>query len=244
MKFKIGTFELHPWEANMAVFEEVHQSPRGFNTFRNVRFVVSIEICAAGQSATISRLNTILGAFTPGLSCGLIDDSNNPVPGHWMPNSTDDPNNLSNVQIVAKRFPETKNGEFVSGRILEITLASLFFAPDASGIYDYKDSLTRFGNAGPMYDWEFDKDRGWYSRLVSPSTLQTIIHEGRAIGMSLYLLPPAPLYSPPYEQNHLRMVKFTGPDKFPSGTAKFITEWRYTYILPTFDDTSQPTIAI
>lgn len=243
MKVKFGSFEFEPWEADLSVFEEVQQTPRGMNFTRNVRHVISGEVCGATQSAIISRLNAIKNGFaSAGNGCGLVDDSNNPIVGHWIDNTSVNPNNISGIQVVASRFPETKLGEFVSGRMFEITVSALFLEP-ASQIYSYKDSLTRKGNAGPCWVWRRYKEWGWIPIKVSPNTMQEIIHEGIAEGVDNYLLPPAPLYSVPFEQNDERIVSHVGPDAFPEGFAKFVTKWRYRYLLPTYDDVSQPTIA-
>ena len=244
MKAVYGTFEFEPWEADVQVFEEVMQSPRGFKLFRNQRIIFSGEICAGTQADIITRLGEIKTAFSAsGQSCGLLDDSDTPVPGHWMESSADNSANVSDVQIVATRFPETKDGEFVSGRQFQIVVASLYKEPH-SQIYEYRDSLERHGNAGAEVEWIRDKDWGWFPRVVSPTTLQRIVHEGKAVGVDNYLLPPDPLYPFPYEQLHQRMVTHIGPDNFPEGYAKFTTIWRYVYLLPTFDDISQPGIPV
>jgi hypothetical protein len=244
MKVKYGSFEFEPWECDLSVANDYERSPRGLQMWRNMRMTFSIEVCESTQADIITRLGQIHNGFiAPGVGCGLLDDSNNPVVGHWIDNTSVNPNNITGIQIVSSRFPETKNGEFVSGRVAEITVAAMFLEP-GSQIFEYKDSLKRIGNAGPDWEWRLDKDRGWFPEKTSPATLQRMIQEGWAIGVDNYLLPPAPLYAVPFEQNNMREVDFIGPDAFPEGFAKYVTKWRYTYLLPTFDDTSRPTIAL
>lgn len=244
MRVTFGSFAFEPWECDISVAEESQQSPRGLNMFRNVRMTFSGEICESSQADIISRLAAIKSGFSnPGYGCGLLNDSDDPVVGHWIENTNINPNNITGINIVATRFPETKDGEFVSGRKFEITVASMFLEP-ASQIFDYKDTLKRIGNAGPMWRWVYDDVRGFYPVMKAPVTPQTIIHEGYAIGVDTYLFPPQPLYGAPFELNDQREVDFIGPDAFPQGFAKYVTKWKYTYVLPTYDDISRPTIAL
>ncbi len=112
MFVRYGTFDFQPWEAALSVHAKFMRSPRGFKEFQNVYFNISGSVVGPDQYAINTRLNQIFTAFSvDGRSCGLMKDDNTPSV-HWMNNTATDPLNLTDVQVVDMRLPETTNGEF------------------------------------------------------------------------------------------------------------------------------------
>lgn len=242
MFVRYGTFDFFPWEAGLSVFAEHIRSKRGFKHLQNVRFDIRGEICESDQYDTNARLQQIVNAFSvDGQSCGLVHDDGTRT-HHWMPNSYEEPRNLTDVQVFHQRLPETRDGEFVSGRNFELGVSSLYLDP-TSEILEYHDTLDRVSNAGPQWRWRRDPRWGFYPYIESPATMQRMFQRGYAIGATRYPLPPAPLYPPPFEDNVARRVKFSGPSRYPNGLTGFRVDWQYTYNLPTFDDITGPTVA-
>lgn len=238
---RYGSFDFHPWEASIAVHAKFGRSSRSFKNVQYLQFTFSGDVVGQDQNAVNTRLQQIFTAFsTDGQSCGLMLDNTTPSV-HWMPNSTDEPTNLSDVQVVGMKLPESTNGEFASGRHFELEVSSIYDA-HTSEILEWHDSLTRTSNAGPEWRWEKNKTWGYYPRMISPSTMQTITHTGFSIGATNWVLPPTPFYAPPFEANHRRIVRHESPVRFPGGFREFRTVWQYTYMLPTFDDTTAPTM--
>lgn len=244
MYCKYGTFSFNPWECNVSLSKTALRNEREFKRFDNVQLKFEFEIVAAGASAIETRLQAINTAFnSDGQSCGLVDDGGTPIASHWIPNTADDATNITNVQVVSKRLPPTVNGEFVSGRKGEIMVAALFSNP-VSQVIDFRDTITRRGNAGPQFSWKRDNRLpwGWYPEMDSPSTLQSMVQSGYAIAEDTWPLPPPPLYPVPFEDSTKRVIQHVGPQRYPQGYLGFRIEWQYHYTLPTFDDVTGPYI--
>jgi hypothetical protein len=242
MYCKYGAFNFEPWEASLSVNARLGRTKRGFKDFQYLSFSFEGDVVGADQNAINTRLQQIFLAFsTDGQSCGLMKDDNTPSV-HWMPNTATEPLNLSDVQVVDMVLPRSTNGEFASGRHFKLDVTSIYDT-HTSEIIEWEDSLRRSSNAGPEWEWRRNKTWGFHPVKVSPSTMQTIVHEGHSIGATGWVLPPAPFYAPPFEANHLRVVSHQSPVRYPGGYFGFRTNWRYTYTLPTFDDTTAPTSA-
>jgi hypothetical protein len=240
MYCKYGSFNFHPYECSLGVSANFKRSERGFKLFQEVVFRFVGEVIEADQYATNSRFMAIANAFSNDKqSCGLMHDNGTPT-WHWMKNTAEDSYNYTDVQVVDMRLPETRGGEFISGRNFELTVASLYRHTDESTLLEFHETIRRTGNAGPKYQWEYNKFWGYYPVLVSPTTLQTIVQEGYAVKMNAYPMPQLPVYSPPFEQNHERVINFIGPKRLRKGHYHYTTQWRYTYLLPVFDDTLVP----
>lgn len=239
---RYGTFDFHPWEASIRVSSKLLRSDRGFKELQVLDFTFSGDVVGADQYDINARLQQIFTAFsTDGQSCGLMHDNGTPSV-HWMPNATDEPTNLTDVQVVSMRLPETTNGEFASGRHFELFCTSVY-AAHTTELLEHQDRLTRVGNAGPLWKWEKNPTWGHYPRMISPTTMQTIFHQGYAIGATTWPLPPTPFYAPPFEANHKRVVSHESPQRYPAGYHGFKTSWSYEYTLPFFDDIIGPTVA-
>lgn len=241
MFVRYGSFDFHPWEAALEVSAEYARSSRGFKTFQFLTFRIYGEIVESGQYAVDTRLQQIMTAFSQdGQSCGLIHDDGSKT-WHWMPSTAENSANLTDVQVISQKLPVTKNGEFVSGRVFEIVVSAMFL--DAtSGLLDYRDSLTRHGNAGPEWKWKREPLLGmWLPEMELPNTLQHITHSGSAIGSVTWPIPPAPFYPQPFENGTARIITHHSPKRFPQGHAGFRVDWLYRYTLPTFDDITAPT---
>ena len=213
-------------------------SDRGFKKYQRVSYHIDGEICTTGQYDITTRLNTIIAAFSQNnKDIGLYHDNGTPST-HFMSTTQ---NNLTGNQVIHKDFPVTEQGEYVSGRKFRLTVSALLYDPEQEIIH-HEDTMTRHSNGGPQWRWRFNKFWGWYPVMVSPSTIQTIRHYGHRVGMSTWPLPPSPLYSPPFEQNHERVVVHHSPTRHPFGYTEYKTTWSYTYRLPLFDDISRPYI--
>jgi hypothetical protein len=242
MHCKYGSFNFHPWEASIGVHAHFKRSPRGFKLFQDLVFTFSGEIVESTAANIDARLAAMSQAFAnDGQSCGLVHDNGTPT-WHWMPSYADNPTNLTDVQVLSQTIPQSINGEFVSGRKFEFKVGSMYLT-SPSAIIEFKETLERIGNAGPEFKWQRNKFWGWYPKLVSPNTIQVMTQSGYAIGVNNYLLPQPPIYAPPFEQNHLRRVKHTGPERWRKGHTGYKTEWLYVYHLPTFDDLTRPAIS-
>lgn len=242
MYCKYGGFNFHPWESSIGVQAHFERSARGFKLFQHLEFTFSGEIVEQDAAAIDARLSSMSQAFSSdGQSCGLVHDNGTPT-WHWMSNYAENPTNLTDVQVISQRIPQSINGEFVSGRNFEFRVASMYLtAPSA--IVEFNEQITRVGNAGPEFKWMRNKFWGWYPKMVTPNSIQVMTQSGYAIGVYNYILPQAPIYAPPFEQPNLRKVTHTGPKRYRKGHTHYKTEWSYTYHLPTFDDLSMPAIS-
>lgn len=240
MYVQYGNFNFEPWEAGLKVYAEFVRSPRGFKHKQRVRYDISGELCVdTGQYDVNTRLQQIVNAFSvDGRDVGLRHD-NGDATTHFLFNNI--PQNLSGNQVYYKRFPDTRDGEFVSGRKFEIGVGAELLDFN-SEILAYQDSITRRSNAGPVWRWRRNQTLGFYPELIVPNTMQRMVQSGYAIGATTYPSPPIPFYSPPFELNHLRQVRQVGPDRMPQGFTGFKTTWTYIYALPTFDDITRPTV--
>lgn len=238
MYVKYGSFAFEPWEAGLAVRATPNRSKRGFKKTINVQFDIEGELCVSGQSNITARLNQIEAAFRyDGYDCGLYHDDNTPS-FHYLNSSHI--YNLTGNQVLYANYPQTKNGEYSTGRMFSIGVGAEMVDAEQN-LLDYSDSIGLVGNAGPTYGWNFHRKWGYYPVRTSPTSLQRIVHSGYAVGMVAHITPPTPFYSPPFEDN-LRRYVYWGPAKrSPQGLTEYVTQWRYYYTLPVADDLLRPT---
>jgi hypothetical protein len=154
--------------------------------------------------------------------------------------ANNDPSNMTGNQIVSASYPQTIDGEFVSGRKFTIGVAAKLKLDGFSNVLSYQDNLQFVGNAGPKYAWRYDRWIGYYAEMVSPNSQQTITHTGRKVTSNTWHLPPSPMFNPPFEDNQKRTVMLLAPTIYPNGMTGFGTAWEYTYLLPTSQDTLRP----
>jgi hypothetical protein len=147
---------------------------------------------------------------------------------------------MTGNQIVSASYPQTIDGEFVSGRKFQIGIAAKLKLDGFSNVLSYEDNLRFIGNAGP--DFELRKDRwvGYYFEMVSPNSIQTISHTGRKVTSNTWHLPPTPLLAVPFEDNLQRQVTLGAPKIYPNGATNFVTSWSYLYRTPVSLDTLRP----
>lgn len=242
MYCKYGTFNFQPYECSLGVSANFKRSERGFKTFQEVVFRFVGEVIETDQYLINSRYSAIANAFSiDGQSCGLVHD-NGTQTSNWMPNYATNPLNYTDVQVIDMKLPETRGGEFISGRGFEITVASLYRATESS-ILAFRETIERTGNAGAAYKWEKNKFWGNYPVLVDPATTQVMVQQGYAIGVSAYPFPQTPIYQSPFLNNRDSKVDFIGPDRYRKGHFGFKTTWRYVFTLPTFDDVTRPALS-
>jgi hypothetical protein len=239
MYVKYGSFSFEPWEAGLSVHAEFVRSSHMLKHIQMVRYNIVGELVEEGEYDVNTRLDQIINAFSiEDQSCGLYH-TNDSTTVHFL--DTNHPNSLTGNIVYHKRLPETKDGEFVTGRQFEIGVGAYLLDAEEE-ILEHHDTLRRTSNAGAQWRWR--KNRFWahYPELVSPSTMQIIHHSGFRVGATAWPLPITPFYSPPFEANHLRDVTFHSPRVFKKGYTGFKTSWSYTYTLPTFDDITLPSL--
>lgn len=238
MYVKYGGFAFEPWEAGLSVRMTPNRTPRGFKRTVDVRFDISGETCLSGQSNINARLAAIQAAFAEDFQdIGLYTDADAPTV-HFVPNNSI--YNLTGNLVIYQQYPQTIEGEFISGRKFAIGVGAELLDVDAT-LVDYHDTIQIVGNAGPRFDWRWNREWGYFVEQTAPSSIQTIIHSGYAVAMTTNILPPPPFYQPPYEDNLQRMVTWEGPKKYPRGYTDYITRWRYVYRLPVANDALRPT---
>lgn len=239
MYVKYGNFSFEPWEAGLSVHAEFIRSSHNLKHMQMVRYNIVGELCEEGEYNINTRLAQIINAFSvDNQSCGLYHTNNNATV-HFL--DTNHPNSLTGNIVYHKRLPETKDGEFVTGRQFEIGVGAYWMDIEEE-ILEHHDNLERISNAGPEWKWKRNKWWGFYPEMLAPNTMQIIHHTGYRVGATAYPLPITPFYSQPFEANHLRRVTFHAPKTFKKGYTGFKTSWSYTYTLPTFDDVTLPSL--
>jgi|688.fasta_scaffold00460_87 hypothetical protein len=236
-----GSFNFEPWECSLGSQVSFEKSARGYKTFHNLVYTFDIEVVGQDESSVGSRVNTIFNAFMyDGRSCGLKYDSGAESP-QWMPNHSQDPRNVTDVQVIGHSSPQSINGEGVTGKKFNFTVASMYFmAP--TNILDYSETIARTGNGGAEYDWVKNPIWGHHPILKSPTSIQEFVQEGHAIGAIGYPLPNPPLYPAPFEMLHQRQVRHISPRHYPKGRVHYTVTWKYVYRLPGFDDITMPRV--
>ncbi len=240
MYVKYGDFQFYPWEAKIEVDARFNRSRQtNMKHFQMVKYDITGEMVEEGEDNINARLAAMIAAISvDDKDCGLCKTDGSPTV-HFL--YTDIPQNLTGNFVFDKHFPETKDGEFVTGRKFGFSVGAYLLDPEEE-ILSHEDNLTRISNAGPEYNWIRDERWGWISKLVSPSTMQIIKHSGSRMGATTWPLPITPFYDPPFEANHQRKVTFSAPNTYKKGYTGYVTSWDYTYTLPTFDDVTFPSL--
>lgn len=239
---KYGSFAFEPWEAGLRVRAEFLRSGTMMKHIQAVRYEIEGELCEEGPTDVNTRLVNMIAAFSiDDQDCGLYFSSDNSPTTHYL--ATNRADNLTGNFVYDKNFPETKDGEFVSGRRFSLSVGAYLLNPEQE-LLEHEDSLDRTNNAGPNYTWERNRWWGYFPVLRSPNGMQQIVHRGKRVGATTWPLPVSPLYLPPFEDNTQRRIIHRAPQTYKKGYTGFTTEWQYVYTLPTFDDISRPSIGI
>jgi hypothetical protein len=238
MHVAYGEFQFEPWEAGIGVSARVNRTPRKFKKSIDVRFDISGELCISGAQNITDRLSEIINAFAvDGKDIGLYHDDGSPTV-HYL--QSDHPFNMTGNQVLYTSFPQTEDGEYASGRKFQIAIGAEIIDAEQN-LVEYNDSIQLVGNAGPVWAWPYNDTWGFQPEIISPTSMQRIIHTGEAVGMVNYITPPAPFYLPPFEDNTRRTVVWGSPRRTPQGFTEYVTRWQYTYRLPVADDFLRPT---
>jgi hypothetical protein len=238
MYVKYGSFQFAPHEAGIGVTVSPKRTPRSFKTTLNVRFDITGELCIVGANAITDRLLEIRNAFAfDGRDIGLYHDDGTPTV-HYLESAH--PFNLTGNQVLYQTYPQTIDGEYITGRKFSIGIGAEI-ADAEQNLIEYHDTIGLLGNAGPQFEWDYNPIWGYRPQMVSPVSMQNITHTGRAVGMVNYITPPPPFYLPPFENNLVRHVYWGSPRRLPQGYTEYETRWRYIYRLPLADDFLRPT---
>lgn len=233
MYVQYGSFQFEPWEAGLSVRMVPDRTPRGFRKTVDVRFDISGEICLSGQSAIDARLAQIQEAFSQDFQDIALYTDGGQKTVHSL--NSGSIYNLTGNLVLYQQYPQTIDGEFISGRKFAIGVGAEILDVDTN-LIDYHDTIKLIGNAGPRYDWNWNPVWNYYVEKTAASSIQTIIHEGYAMSMRANILPPPPFYQPPFERNTQRVVEWHGPKRYAQGFADYVTRWRYIYELPVAND--------
>lgn len=222
-----GAFSFLPSEAGISLTVDNKYSLRGFPETTEVRFTIHGEICADGEYATEERLEEIRQAFAFNYQDIVYRHSDGTPSSHSLANN--DPFNLSGNRILMASYPETKDGEFVSGRRFTIVIGATLKTNGISTVMSYNDNLHFVGNGGEQWTWELnEQDATYYPVLVATNSKQQIHHYGEKVTTDTWHLPPTPFWPPPIEDNVHREVCFKSPIVFPNGAIGYKTTWSYT----------------
>jgi hypothetical protein len=233
-----GDFDFATHEAGIGLKIDVAYSDRGFPMHSDVKFTIDGELCEAGVDATNDRLQEIQDAFHLNYRDIAYRKSDGTPSVHSLANN--DPNNMTGNHILYKSFPQTINGEFVSGRKFEIGVGARLKLDGFTSVLKYQDSLKFMGNAGPQWAWFRDRWFGYYAERISPNSMQMIKHSGRKVTSNTWHFPPSPFFQPPFEDNNHRVITLGSPRIYPNGMTEFTTEWEYSYRLPFSADFLRP----
>lgn len=246
MYVKVGNFQFAPHEATFSGVEiKSDHTPRGLRSTVTITMHVEGEICVPSsvppgqeQQHITNRLAQIISATSQDfVDVGLYHDDGTPTV-HYLPNN--DPYNLSGNQFIYWRWPETKEGEYITGRRFAFGVRAVV-QHSYSEILEYQDNLRFIGSGGPEYEWRKSPVYGYYPVLVSPSSMQTVMHYGRAVGVSVRPSAPSPFFLPPFERSRSRVIEKQGFKRLGQSYMFPETKWSYVYDLPVPNTLIAPT---
>jgi hypothetical protein len=147
--------------------------------------------------------------------------------------ATDHPANLTGNLVSFLTFPRGDGAEYAGKRTFAAGVHAEF-ADIYSQLTEYVDTMTQFGDGGPIYTWH-DTPNGPVSMPQSQSSYVRYVHQGMAVAFDAWPLPPAPLASGANYLSKNTVITRTSPRKY-SGFGRwgyYKVEWSYTYVFPT-----------
>jgi hypothetical protein len=215
------------------------RSPRGRRAFSKVEFRCAGEVIVdptlttntARQADLTTKMFEIEAAYSDDYKDAGFYQDDGTVTTHFI--ETNNANNMTgNVVDFFNWTPGTEN-EYCTIRSFQFGISAMF-RDTYSGIFDYRDQITRIGNAGPVYQWRLSPTGLATARQYSAYSTQHHVHSGRAIGIYDYPLPPSPLASGTNYLGHLTKVQNIAPMKYggPFKYAMYTTTWEYHYVYP------------
>lgn len=250
MYFKKG---LHSFEPGEVVLANVNyrpvRSPRGRRMFTRVTFSGYGNIVPdnsipdsddlAIQDDLNSKMSAVQDAFSLDFESISFHRNDDDVTIHELDNNAAD--NWTGNQLADFRWVDSPD-EWIGTRNFKWSIYADLLDP-YSGIVDYSDNVTKFGSGGPIKSWRNFPTGDPAGREVSEKSFQTIVHQGYAVALAGYVVPPSPLATGINYIEHLSKIGRRSPKKY-SGTLKYAmytTYWRYVYRFAA-DTTALPVI--
>lgn len=230
MYFKVGGYQHPDGEVDLVRMDVRHRlSPRGKRMSIVYTMFLKGEFCTTGgQSAVNDRIGELIAAYDVPFvtSAGLYMDDGTPT-HHYLTSS--DPACISGVRVVQRSWPEGGPDEFVNGRTFSATLEAEYLDVE-SQLLAWEESVEIHGTCGPRVEVVELETGPPILQLVNERTAQRIIQTGQALGFSVHVLPPGPLF-PSLEHVDRRREKWGSGTNRGQAATHYPTAW--TYVMST-----------
>ena len=229
MYFKFGSYQHPDDEVDLiAHTKRGVYSPLGKRRSVISQLQVRVNLKADTQAAINTAIENIEATYLRDLQsgvAGLYHDDDTPTEHILIANQS-----FNGVQVVSVDYREHLDGEYATGRRVDIVLRAEFPQIE-SDVMLYQQTVQIVG--GDAIEWKmryYPNRQPQRQNLFRPS--RWIIQNGSAVGLRGYILPPGPMF--PRFEHPLRRRESTGTalNWFRQEALNFPTAWTYWMEVP------------
>jgi hypothetical protein len=201
------------------------------DTGRPLRYKAAIDVKAyldgSGEADLTVKENLVYAALLVPYQNLVLKQSTGAATGTNLLNSA----SISGVRIVdGPNFTnEAQDGEYVVQRVCTFTgEAEYLIAVGANAVLSFTETVSIFGNGGPVVRWRPMVNADPVPQIVYPSSTTRAVQTGQAVGHLGYPSVPGPNW-PIAELNEKRRIVRGSPKRLGSGFIEYPVAWSYEF---------------
>lgn len=223
----LARYEVFPVRSNLGIRTSTIFS---MNVFGELQVTTPNATKSQAQDELSTKITDLIAAYSVDYQdAGFYKDDGVATPHVLINNHAD---NITGNIVTRRNWPIGDRAEYASKRSYSISIQAEF-RNSYSQVVEYSDSIVRTGDGGSIIRW-FNGRTAPSWLVEAPASCVTYRHQGRAVALDAYPLPPVPLLQRPYLLGHLSTNGFISPLRYYRLRRRYTVTWSYTYIMPTF----------
>jgi hypothetical protein len=180
------------------------------------------------QAAMATKISALINAYSENYKDFFFRHDDGTATRHSLISA----DSISGVHVTHRSWPNGsgEHGQYATLRDFEIYLTAEYLEEE-SELIAYNEWFHFHSTGGPM--WKVDNTwDGPNYQLIYPTTFQTVIQKGSAIGLRGYPLIYINSFFPQWEHVDRRQVEVGTPRSYRNGWIYYPIEWTFHHSLP------------
>lgn len=239
IRYVYGDYTHEPGEVVDMKWEELpNHTRRGWRDTVLKRCTLYVQLQGCDWATLKAKIDAMNEAYSVNEKLFVILDENGEATRHVL--NPDDTNSIRGPRVCAVELPTAQMEQMVIQRDYVITLEMLYEACE-NEIIEYTETITNIGRCGRV--WQAQNVVTGSPRVyeVWPSSMETIIQEGHAIGFHGWYTAgatPTPMIDTVWEHEEKRVIEPVSPLHYGYSWLYYGLRWRFEFQTPS------PVIAI
>lgn len=233
ISYHYGDYTHEPGEVVDMRWEELpNHTRRGWRDTVLKRCTLMVQLQACDQGALAAKINALSEAYSVNEKKFYIGYADGSETRHVL-----DPENVNSIRgprVCAFELPDAKMEQLVIQRDFVITIEMLLEACE-NEIIEYHETVTNIGRCGRV--WRAQNVVTGAPRVydVWPSSMETIIQEGHAVGFHGWYTAgatPNPMIDSQWEHEERRIIEPINPTRLGYSWLYYGLKWRFEFEVP------------